>query len=153
MREFMPEGSIRFDSVDEIISHYSGNASPLRRKIYVVIGLIFVVFALIGIWVPGWPTVSWSVPAAYLFSLSNEKLFRWTLTNRFFGKSLYKYYSTGKTLPKHAKTWIIIFIILMSTLSIWVTTAMGDPGWGQGFIAIVAVIGIWWIWFKVEHRY
>lgn len=148
----MEGGAIQLNSVDEIVEHYSGNASPLRRKIYVFIGIIFIAFAIIGIWIPGWPTVSWAVPAAYLFSLSNEKLFRWTLTNKFFGKSLYDYYSTGKTLPRHVKFWIIIFIIFMSTFSIWGMTVLGDPGWGQGFTAIVAVVGVWWVWAKVGHR-
>ena len=78
------------------------------RRFYVLLGCLFILFAIIGIWVPGWPTVSWAVPAAYLFSISNERLFRWTLTNRWFGSALFDYYVTGKTLPKHVKILILI---------------------------------------------
>ncbi|HIG20895.1 MAG: hypothetical protein CXT67_02215 [Methanobacteriota archaeon] len=124
----------------------------MKRRFYVSLGLIFIVCAIIGIWIPGWPTVSWAVPAAYLFSLSNEKLFRWTLTNRWFGSALFDYYSTGKTLPKHVKTWIIVFITIMSTISIWITDLTGDPGYGQAFIAIVWLIGVWFINSKVKTR-
>jgi uncharacterized membrane protein YbaN (DUF454 family) len=139
-------------SVDAIVEQYSRKSTPLKRRLYVFIGLVFIVCAIIGIWVPGWPTVSWAVPAAYLFSLSNEKLFRWTLTNRWFGSALYDYYSTGKTLPKHVKTWIIVFITVMSAISILITDLAGDPGYGQVFIAIVWLIGVWFINSKVKTR-
>ena len=71
----------RLDSVDAVVEKYAVISSPIKSRIYIGLGSVFVTFAIIGIWVPGWPTVSWAVPAAFLFSLSNEKLFRWTLTN------------------------------------------------------------------------
>ena len=86
----------RLENVDDIVMRYAVVSSPVKSKIYVGLGSIFIVFAIIGIWIPGWPTVSWAVPAAFLFSLSNERLFRWTLTNKFFGASLFEYYATGK---------------------------------------------------------
>ena len=92
-----------FETVDEIVEYYFQSSSPFRSKIYVALGSLFVVFALIGILLPGWPTVSWAVPAAFLFSLSNEKLFRWSLSNKYFGSALFNYYATGKTLPYHVK--------------------------------------------------
>ena len=142
----------RLQSVDEVVDKYARRSTPLMRKIYVFVGCLFVVFAIIGIWVPGWPTVSWAVPAAYLFSISNERLFRWSLTNRYFGSPLFDYYATGKTIPKHAKYWISVFITIMSIFSIWITTLAGDPGYGQAFIAVVWVIGVWWIFAKVGSR-
>ena len=66
----------RLETVDEVVSKYAVVSNPLKSKIYVGFGSIFVIFAVIGIWIPGWPTVSWAVPAAFLFSLSNERLFR-----------------------------------------------------------------------------
>lgn len=144
--------TVELTSVDVIVEQYSRKSTPLKRRLFVSLGLVFIVCAIIGIWVPGWPTVSWAVPAAYLFSLSNEKLFRWTLTNRWFGSALFDYYSTGKTLPKHVKTWIIVFITIMSAISIWITDLSGDPGYGQAFIAIVWLIGVWFINSKVKTR-
>ena len=119
----------RLQTVDEIVAKYAVVSNPIKSKIYVGLGSIFVVFAIIGIWIPGWPTVSWAVPAAFLFSLSNEKLFRWTLTNKFFGPSLFEYYATGKTLPKHVKIIIAALIGLMSTVSayfVWYVSTKGD---------------------------
>lgn len=148
----MSEVGVRMDSVDEIVERYMRKSSPKQRMRYVVLGWVFVAFAIIGIWVPGWPTVSWAVPAAYLFSISDEKYFRWSLTNKFFGPALFEYYATGKTVPKHAKIWIIVTMTVMSGLSIWLTTLAGDPGYGQAFIAVAWAVGVWWLSCKVQSR-
>jgi hypothetical protein len=156
------------ETVDEIVEYYFSSSSPLKSKIYSSLGLLFVVFAIIGIWVPGWPTVSWAVPAAFLFSLSSEKLFRWTLTNNYFGKSLFKYYASGKTLPNHVKRIIALFIVGMSLTSsyfVWLVSTKGDgellvisswngadPGFGFSTIIIVGFIGVWYILFQVKSR-
>tara|TARA_B100001094_G_C17835287_1_gene625214 strand:- start:70 stop:561 length:492 start_codon:yes stop_codon:yes gene_type:complete len=119
----------RLQSVDAVVEKYAVVSSPLKSRIYVGLGSIFVAFAIIGIWVPGWPTVSWAVPAAFLFSLSNEKLFRWTLTNKFFGSALFEYYATGKTLPGHVKIIIIGMIATMVSISayfVWYVSTKGD---------------------------
>mgnify|MGYP001378110157 FL=1 len=148
----MSEVGVRMDSVDEIVERYMRKSSTKQRMRYVVLGWVFVAFAIIGIWVPGWPTVSWAVPAAYLFSISDEKYFRWSLTNKFFGPALFEYYATGKTVPKHAKIWIIVTMTVMSGLSIWLTTLAGDPGYGQAFIAVAWAVGVWWLSCKVQSR-
>lgn len=148
----MSEVGLRLNSVDEIVERYMRKSSPKQRMRYVVLGWVFVAFAIIGIWVPGWPTVSWAVPAAYLFSISDEKYFRWSLTNKFFGLALFEYYATGKTVPKHAKIWIIVAMTVMSGLSIWLATIAGDPGYGQAFIAVAWAVGVWWLSCKVQSR-
>ena len=157
-----------FETVDEIIDYYFEDSHPLKNKVYTVLGLLFVLFAIIGIWIPGWPTVSWAVPAAFLFSISNKKLFRWTLTNDYFGSALFKYYASGKTLPSHVKIIIVSFIFFMSIISsyfVWVVSTKGDgellapsswngadPGFGSGTIVFVGLIGIWYVLFKVKSR-
>ena len=103
----------RLETIDDIVEEYCVSSSPIKSRIYVSLGYLFVFFAIIGIWIPGWPTVSWAVPAAFLFSLSSEKLFRWSLTNPYFGKPLFEYYATGKTLPAHVKNIVAGFITLM----------------------------------------
>ena len=56
-------------------------------------------------------------------------MFRWTLTNRFFGSAMFDYYATGKTVPSHAKVAIIVLIGLMSAASatlVWKVSTLGD---------------------------
>ena len=104
----------RLETVDQVVEKYCVSSSPLKSKLYIGTGSLFILFAIIGIWVPGWPTVSWAVPAAFLFSLSSEKLFRKTLTNPYFGNAIFDYYATGKTIPKHAK-YSLLFKGLLET--------------------------------------
>ena len=77
----------RLLTVDAVVEKYCVSNNRLKSIVYQSLGIIFT-FAMIGIFVPGWPTVSWAVPAAFLFSLSNEKLFRWSMTNKFFGSNI-----------------------------------------------------------------
>ncbi|MEC7639917.1 MAG: DUF454 family protein [Candidatus Thermoplasmatota archaeon] len=155
-------------SVDEIVDRYSVENSSFKSKLYIGLGSMFVVFAIAGIWIPGWPTVSWAVPAAFLFSLSSPRLFRWSLTNRFFGAALFQYYATGKTIPGHAKTAIALIIITMTLLSsygVWAVSTRGDgslfdprtwngadPGYGASTILIVGIIGVWYVLTRVRTR-
>ena len=76
-------------------------------------------------------------------------MFKWLLTNRIFGASLLEYYRAGKALPFHSKVVIGGIISIVSTASIWVITKAGDPGFGQTLIAVVAIIGVWWVGWKV----
>lgn len=160
----------RLNTIDEIVERYSIASSKIKSRIYVALGSLFLVFAIIGIWIPGWPSVSWAVPAAFLFSLSNERLFRWTLSNRFFGTVLFEYYATGKTLPSHVKFIIIGMIAGMTSVSayfVWVVSTKGASGelfqpstWtgadenaaGAITILVVGMIGIIYIlkWIKTR---
>lgn len=148
------DGGRRHD-VDAIVARYAVTSSPLRRRVYVALGSLLVVFAIIGIWVPGWPTVSWAVPAAFFFSLSSERLFRWCLTNRFFGPALLEYYASGKTIPRHAKRAIVALIGVMSALSAYFVFRVSypaDPGFGPATILAVGLVGMWYVGMKVGTR-
>ena len=162
---FMAE---RLESLDAIVERYCVASSPAKSRLYIGLGSLFVIFAIVGIWVPGWPTVSWAVPAAFLFSYSSETMFRWTLTNRFFGPAMFEYYATGKTIPKHAKYGVMGLIILMTTISatfVWYVSTLGngnvfepsswdgaDPGYGTVTIVVAGLIGVWWLYAKVKTR-
>ena len=158
----------RLETVDDIVERYCVASSSGKSKLYVGLGSLFLAFAVIGIWIPGWPTVSWAVPAAFLFSLSSEKMFRLTLTNRYFGAAMFEYYATGKTIPKHAKYLTVGLIATMTSLSsyfVWHVSTRGDgvltdpaswngadPGFGAGAIILVGLIGMWYVGFKVPSR-
>ena len=166
----VPSSSImaRLESLDEIVQEYCVSSSTTKSRLYIGLGIMFTFFAIIGIWIPGWPTVSWAVPAAYFFSISSEKLFRWTLTNRYFGDAIFEYYATGKTIPKHAKNWIIALIITMtafSTTFVWYISTLGDgkildpstwngadPGYGAVTIILVGLFGMFYVATRVRIR-
>ena len=158
----------RVGSIDELVERYCVSSNPFLSRLYLGLGFLFVGFAIIGLWIPGWPTVSWAVPAAFLFSYSSEKMFRWTLTNRFFGAAMFEYYATGKTVPRHARTGIIVLIALMSTASaafVWYISTLGDgelydpsswngadPGFGAVTIILAGLFGIIYVATRVRIR-
>ena len=139
-------------TVDEIVEQYLITSNPIKKWIAISFGSLFTIFSIAGIFIPGWPTVSWAVPAAFLFSISSEKLFRWSLTNKFFGSAIMEYYSSGKTIPKHAKVGICALIFLMVVISAISTFHLGDPGYGSATILIVGLMGIFYIIFMVKSR-
>ena len=132
-----------------ILDLHKPSKNPVVRWLWTILGSIFVVFAAIGTVVPGWPTTSWLVAAGFCFGRSSRKMFQWLLTNRLFGNSLLEYYKAGRALPLHSKIVIIGIISFVSACSIYIVTKLGDPGFGQATIAIVAVIGIWFVGWKV----
>ena len=132
-----------------ILDMHKPSKNPVVRWLWTGLGSIFVVFAAIGTIVPGWPTTSWLVAAGFCFGRSSRRMFRWLLTNRLFGNALLEYYKAGRALPLHSKIIIIGIISLVSAFSIYVVTKLGDPGFGQITIAIIALIGIWFVGWKV----
>lgn len=135
--------------IQHVLSEHEPSNNPFVRGIWIVIGSLAVVFAVIGIFVPGWPTTSWLVLSAYCYARSSQKMFKWLLTNRMFGAGLLEYYRTGKSLPFHSKVVIAGIICIASIASIWIITKAGDPGFGQTLIVLVAIIGVWWVGWKV----
>jgi len=137
------------DAIQAILDLHKPSKNPIIRWLWTTLGIIFVVFAAIGTVIPGWPTTSWLVAAGFCFGRSSRKMFQWLLTNRLFGNALLEYYKAGRALPLHSKIVIIGIISFVSACSIYVVTKLGDPGFGQTTIAIVAVIGIWFVGWKV----
>ena len=143
------EGLSDEDILEAILDMHKPSKNPIVRWLWTGLGSIFVVFAAIGTVVPGWPTTSWLVAAGFCFGRSSRRMFRWLLTNRIFGNALLEYYKAGRALPLHSKIVIIGITSLVSAFSIYVVTKLGDPGFGQATIAIVALVGIWFVGWKV----
>ena len=135
--------------IESVLDEHKPSRNPFVRGLWITVGSIGVLFAIIGIFLPGWPTTSWLVLSAYCYARSSKKMFKWLLTNRLFGAGLLEYYRTGRSLPFHSKVVIGGLICLASIGSIYVITKAGDPGFGQALIAVVAIIGVWWIGWKV----
>ncbi|MDG1555153.1 MAG: YbaN family protein [Candidatus Poseidoniaceae archaeon] len=135
--------------IETVLNQHKPSRNPFVRGIWITVGSIGVLFAIIGIFLPGWPTTSWLVLSAYCYARSSKKMFKWLLTNPMFGAVLLEYYRSGKSLPFHSKIVIGGVICLASIGSIYVITKAGDPGFGQALIAVVAIIGVWWVGWKV----
>ena len=54
--------------------------SKIKKNTYISLGFICVVFAFIGVFLPVLPTTPFALLAAYFFSHSSEKFYRWLIS-------------------------------------------------------------------------
>jgi uncharacterized membrane protein YbaN (DUF454 family) len=89
----------------------------LTRFLLVVLGLVFLGVGILGYIVPGLPGTLFLLVAAWLFSMSNPRLYRWMMTNRWFGKTLSDY-RAGLGIPRRIKIIAVSAIALSVTASV-----------------------------------
>ena len=119
----------RLKSVDEIVDMYAVEASSLKQGVHRSWERIRHIRNNWDMDTRMANSIAGHVPHAFLFSLSSKRLFRWSLTNRFFGPAMFDFYASGKTIPRHAKYGIALMISLMTILStygVWAVSTRGD---------------------------
>ena len=81
--------------LEKIVSEHKPSKNPIIRLLWIIFGSAAVVLAAIGVFLPGWPTVSWLVFAGFAYGRSSQKLFRWLLNKstiwRYIAKLLQKW--------------------------------------------------------------
>lgn len=122
----------------------SSEIGPVRRLAYVSGGLACVGLGGIGLVVPGLPSTVFFIAAAACFSRSNPRLERWVLDLPKIGPAVGDY-RAGLGMPRRAKQWAIGSIVVFSTISV----VLLDPWPAQVIIAVVALIGVWYVWWRV----
>lgn len=112
--------------------------SPIVRGLLFLLGLICL--ALIPLsYLPGIPTFDLILLAAFLFSMSSDKMYNWMLNNRYFGRVIRGYRDYGLTMRmKWTAAGGITASLLVSGLfltGLW---------WVR---AVLVGVGIYAIWF------
>jgi len=93
-------------------------SNPFIRFLWLSLGLLFAAIGLIGMAVPGLPTTPLMILAAACFFRSSERLFKWVINNKYFGKYV-KDFREGKGMPKKAKIMAISCIWIFVSISIF----------------------------------
>ena len=86
------------------------------RVAYAAIGFVFLGVGILGFVVPGLPGFIFLLFALWFFSRSNERMYRWMLTNRYFGQSL-RDYKGGLGIPRWVKIVAVTCIVAAVTYS------------------------------------
>jgi len=85
-----------------------------------VIGLIAVVLAILGVFLPLLPTTPFLLLASACFARGSERLHGWLLNNKLFGTALADF-EQGKGMPRKAK--IVAIAMLWASLAFSVFTS------------------------------
>lgn len=115
--------------------------NPLVRVLYVVLGFVFLALGIAGYLLPGLPGTVNLLVALWFFSMSNESMHRWMLTNRYFGRGL-RDYKAGLGIPRMIKIIAVLAIVLSVGVSIFFAI---DAWWLRLTLAAVGAYGIWYI--------
>ena len=81
----------------------------LKKKIYIFVGFLAVILGIIGVILPGIPTVPFLLVALFCFERSSKKYHDMILNNKYFGKVLRDYYE-GRELTTSVKIKAVLFL-------------------------------------------
>ena len=109
--------------------------SPIVRFLMVLAGLICVGLGMIGIVLPLLPTTPFLLLAAYLFVRSSQRLYRWLLTHRIFGRYISNYIH-HRAITKGVKIFTLLLLWGTISTSAWL---MRDLVWVQLLLLAVAI--------------
>lgn len=105
---------------------------------FMTIGFLVLFGGVAGYVVPGLPGTPLLLVAAWLFSMSNERLYRWMTTNRWFGQTIADY-RAGLGISRRVKSIAIGSMALVVPLSV----VFGVNNWLIRLLIIaLALIGV-----------
>ena len=90
----------------------------LKKKLYITFGFLAVALAIVGVFIPGLPTVPFLLVALFCFERSSKKYHDMIMNNKYFGPVLQDYYS-GKGLTSSVKIKAILFLSCGMIFSIY----------------------------------
>ena len=115
--------------------------NPLVRLLLTLGGLVMIGLGVAGLIVPGLPGTPLLLVAAWLFSMSNLRLYDWMVTNRWFGGMLADYLA-GLGIPRRVKVVAVGLVGVVVTTSVLVAL---DSMWLRALVAGLGVLGVLFI--------
>lgn len=115
--------------------------SAIARSIYAALGFVFLGIGIAGFYVPVLPGTINLIVAAYFFSMSSERMFRWMMTNKVFGEQL-RDYRAGLGIPRRVKVIAIGSIVASVALTVWL--ALNNP-WARAGMVLFGLYGVWYV--------
>lgn len=108
------------DEKDPEFSDYAADlevkTNPLMRRVWAGLGLLSVGSAILGVILPGWPTVPFLLIAAFLFSRSSPRFYNLVLNHRVFGP-IVRDYRAGNGIPRSIRLVAISSLVVFAGFS------------------------------------
>lgn len=99
------------------------------KIVLIILGLVSLTLGIIGIFLPLLPTTPLLLFAAWCFVRSSERLYRWLISNRYFGEYI-RNFRENRAIPLHAKVvavsmvWLTIGYCVVVILDKWLLRIM-----------------------------
>lgn len=119
--------------------------NPLTRLAWRLLAVVLVALGLVGVVVPGLPTVPFLLAAAWAAGHGWPALEQWLLNHPRYGTTIRQWRSHG-AIPRRAK-WAASTMMTLSAAILWLTPAPLAVR-----IAVPLVMGLvaWWMWRRPE---
>ncbi|MDD0851932.1 YbaN family protein [Halobacteriovorax sp. GB3] len=98
--------------------------SKTKSFIFLALGWICIVLAVIGIFLPLLPTTPFLILAAFLFSKGSERLHAWLLNQKTFGPIIRDWHERGAIKPKAKILSTFLIVTFFSYTLIFVNVAL-----------------------------
>ncbi len=120
-------------------------SSPIRRKLYLAAGLLFLALGALGVFIPVLPTTPFLLLAAAMFMRSSGRLYLWLTTHRVFGPFI-RNYRLYRAVPLRSKVVALTFLYLTIGYSVIYVT---ENWWLRSLLLSIAA-GVSWHILKLK---
>ena len=97
---------------------------PVRRSLWLLLGLISVAVAIVGVFLPLVPTTPLLLLAAFCFARSSDRLLRWLHAHPRFGPALVDW-AEHRAIARRAK----VMAVLAMASAVGLALGLGAPAW------------------------
>lgn len=119
----------------------------MTRYVALILAVFFLALAIVGVVLPGVPTVPFLLLAAWFAARGSDRLHRWLLAHPRFGKMLADW-QTQRAIPRSSK----VVAVLMMGISWVVMYRRLDSTWGLVAVTVVLVAVAAWLVSRPEPR-
>lgn len=128
-------------AITSVEDEFDISRSAAARVIYGFLGFVFLGIGIAGFYLPVLPGTINLLVAVYFFSMSNQRMYRWMLTNDLFGQELQDY-KAGLGIARRVKIVAIASIVLSVGFSVGLI--LNNP-WARAGMVAFGLVGIGYI--------
>jgi len=124
--------------------------SRIARLLWGGLGSVALVFGLIGVVVPGWPTTIFLIIAAACYARSSQRMYDRILANPVFGPHVRRFRETGG-MPLRAKviSLAVMWPFVLFSVGVAIPWSMH---WAQALVLTLALVGTAYILSRPTYR-
>lgn len=120
----------------------------IKRAVFIVLGCLSLVLAVLGVVLPILPTVPFLALAAFCFAKSSDRLNNWLINTKFYQNNLAGF-KVGKGMTIKTKVRILVTVTLVMAVGL-IAMLMKDVIVGSIVLIIVWLSHIYYFGFKVK---